>query len=251
VLAVACLKRHPRQNGHERRVTAITSLARMVRLTALSSLLSVAWAAPAQPPTSEEVELARMVRTRIASISSEVADRSTPDRALRSYFMYLNYRGELSCLTSEVYKLDSKKGELSLVETNRLGYAIRNDFFAPSAQPWLNRYGEPQSLQTCMRERESYSYEIQGVEPSGENRVKFTVLARNTTEIPQNATKDPDLLAWRAEGTKLRIDMTRLATQWKIVQVEEWQRFTNEWRPQLRPEDLKPSVPYMVPADPF
>jgi hypothetical protein len=207
------------------------------------ALMSTGPQFPQSSPTVAEIV------ARLGEIDLEVSDRSTPDRALRSYFHYLNSASEISCLTSVMWKTVSSVGTPSHSEVREMGDEIRNDHFGGLALRVLERSYD-KTFAECMASRDSYSYEITGVEPTPA-ATKFTVRVRNTTPIPTDAPRTAYSVESREAGAVLRIEYRQAGSEWKIYQIEEWDIYSESWRPQFDGDDLLPLFPSFVPARPF
>jgi hypothetical protein len=206
---------------------------------------SVPCPAKAQEGPSDVEALQRLVE-----LGAMASDRSNPDRAMRSYFLFMNNREEASCLQTLLHRRHLSNSGSPLTQANTITDSARNQFFSGLAHRVLSRRYDD-DFGTCMRKRNTYSYEIQGVEPIGLERTRITVLAKNTTPIPSGAYIDSLSMQTRTEGTRMRFDFSRTGNEWKIDQIEEWSRFGGGWFPQFREQELREQVPAYVPVRPY
>lgn len=222
-----------------------------MKLAVIGALALATLSMPATGQDSRKEAGLQWVQERLAQIKEETSNRSTADRAVRSYFLYLNYRSEISCLNSEVYYAYADRGDVSIAGTRDFGDGIRDGFFSGLPLASLNKFDRRQPFEECMAGRETYSYEIVGVEPVGNSRTKFTLVVKNTTPIPAGAQPDAYDLERRQSGTRLRLDFQLVGSEWKITQIEEGSTYSEEWTPQFNESDLKPLVPSLVPTYPY
>jgi hypothetical protein len=184
------------------------------------------------------------VMLRLGEIEREVGDLSTPDRALRSYFHYMNLRSEISCLVSETWRSATNAGSPSHREVTAQSNRVRDSHFSGLARRVMQRSYE-MTYAECMSQQESYSYEILGVNPQ-QNSTIFTVLVKNTTPIPRDAVSTPYAVSSRAAGMRLRLDYRLEGSSWTIHQIEEWDSFIETWNPQFNESELLPFYPSTV-----
>ena len=208
--------------------------------------------ANAQP--TPDALTATAIRSRLAAIASEESDRSTPDRAVRSYFLHLNNRSEIGCLRQELAKRLAGVGDLPLSEFDRVSDSLRDAYFTGVAARSISRFRVERGFEECMRRREVYSYTISGVETLSADRVRYAVQATNTTPISADAPRDSISSDMRAAGTQYRYELVRIGREWRIAQIEERGHYSTsyigDWRPLFRETDMLPSIPFMVPSYP-
>lgn len=194
---------------------------------------------PAAAPVTMEWAEGRMHELRALS-----ADRTNPERALQSFFRYLNDSQEMHCI-QEALRFNSRgKRPEDLIGNEQ--EQIRDEFFSGTPLIDMHQFdylagGLP--FETCMSTRQTFGYEIRGVEPLGSNRSRFLVIAKNTTPLSSDMKPTEDDLKKRAEGTLFRFTFDR-SDGWKITRIEEHWDFadSDEWH-DVFSKDTSPLVP--------
>lgn len=201
-----------------------------------SALLATGAQAQTKPISITEVQ------ARVASLGRESSDRSTPQRAVQSLFLWLNNDEEITCLDLLAGEIEKTPWRDAVKEQKK---TIRDGFFTELPVEKMRRYDGP-TYDKCMKERQSFSYEIVGVEPIGTDKSVITLVAKNTTPLRPGMKPDKYDIEHRRDGTKFRFTLVPQAGSWKIQQIEEWETITEEWSARYKPSDLDEFVPSMV-----
>lgn len=207
----------------------------MILVWAGVSLLQVAETAQADGPGPAAIT------RRLAEMQAEISDRSSPERTVGSFFRLLNNKDETNCLaTLEWDRFRQSAASIIPEEVTSASTAMRNSFL--TAFPRSTFVPRQQSYSQCMGERQSYSYEIMGVNPTGDAKTTVAVLTRNVTPLKPGVRLGSIEASARAEGTALRFQFVKQGSAWKVEQIYE-QDINKEWSPAFSP--ASPSVPWM------
>lgn len=210
----------------------------MRTLMTFVALVALAGGAQAQPRPASVAE----VQARMAQLGRESSDRGSPQRSVQSFFLWLNNDQELVCLDQLVSELEKTPSRDAVKEQTK---AIRDGFFTELPVKIMRRY-EGETYDTCMKKRETYSYEIVGVEPTGTDKSVITLVAKNTTPLRPGMKPDKYDIERRRDGTRFRFTLVPQRGEWKISQVEEWETVLEEWSARFKQSDLDEFVPSLV-----
>lgn len=191
-------------------------------------------------------QLASYTQLRISALQRSVADRSTPERAVQSFFRYLNDREEVICLESEVWRRE-QKGSVEGSVRDELEM-VRDKFFTGLPLKRFHQF-DGSTLRDCLNETQTYSYNVVGVEPVGQSMTKIEVLSRNTTPLKSSLKLKSYELEGRKNGFRYRFHLEKVGLDWRIGQIEEKHSYDEGWSKKFDEEFLGPIAPYRIPID--
>jgi hypothetical protein len=168
------------------------------------------------------VPAALQAQTAPAAQLSSTADRSTPERALRSYWRVMDVQDSLVAEDAS----NPPPGSRWLLAED----AYRSHLTGPA----LASYGRT-------RVRNRYSRQILGVERESPTRVLIRARIRNVTPIPPGAVPTEFALEARNKGEEFRYIFEKVGQEWKLAQIQTWWESSQAWN------DLHDASPY-VPA---
>ena len=207
--------------------------------------VSIPSMAAVQSLPADDHQALAWIDQRIDFLSSQSRDRSTPERAIQSYFHFFNAKEEMECLRQEVDRRTTPGQGITTNTVDSKIDAARDRFFDGVPLRYFHQWDDL-SFAKCMAERESYAYEIVGVEPIGTDRTKLTISAKNTTPIPAGAKPDDDDMQRRRDGFLFKFDLSKSEQGWKITQIEEKGFLSEGWEAKFTPDDLDPLVPTFI-----
>lgn len=151
-------------------------------------------------------------RRAIVPESVLVGDRSTPDRAIESYWRMQRMADSIGNLPPDTTTWEYRQQQV-FVRTHRR-------FFSGTA------------LADILKEDSAatYSREITNVDMQTDTRAIVTVRIRNTSPIPPGAVVEDWHAKERRDGDEYRYHMEKHPDGWKITQVESWEDYNKAWR---------------------
>jgi len=214
---------------------------------ALVAALFVSTSVSAQSIPANDVQALAWIDKRLSALEAETRDRSTPERALRSYFKHMNNKSEIQCLSYEAQRRAQGPRRSTFETIDKHIDRIREGFFGGLPLEYFQHF-KNETFAECLAGAESYSYEIISSEPAADGKVRIVIHSRNTTPLTAAMKPDEYDAERRSEGFTFRFEFQKEGSEWKIVQIED-KEFSDDWKPKFTPDDLDPLVPAQVWVD--
>lgn len=168
---------------------------------------------------SDSTPTAKSKAAQIAVSLPTAIDTSTPDRALKAYWTYVDWTLAMSH-ANDLQGIESKTYQEAMAVLGKVATPAMVGI--DSRKPALS----------------SYSREITEAKSETESRAIVVAQIKNITPMPADAVLEERQRKARENGKRFKYVMEKDEQGWKIAAVLEWDNFDNEYR-KLRPTEGK------------